>query len=161
MERRYSQQRARIYETVAASCAHPTAQMVYDALRREMPQLSLGTVYRNLRQLAQEGQLRELDGPTARYDSVVQPHSHIRCVRCGALADAGTPYDPALDRSGPARGWMVQGHDLTFYGVCPACAENDRSNESKGEKVYGTEGKQDRGQSVDRIRRGISGPEQV
>ena len=123
MERRHSQQRERIYQTVAASCGHPTAQMVYDALRREMPHLSLGTVYRNLRQLAQEGRLRELDGPTARYDSVLRPHSHIRCLRCGALADAGTPYDPALDQGDVVRGWTVRGHDLLFHGVCPACAE--------------------------------------
>ena len=123
MERRHSQQRERIYQTVAASCGHPTAQMVYDALRREMPQLSLGTVYRNLRQLAREGRLRELDGPTARYDSVLRPHSHIRCLRCGALADAGTLYDPALDQGDVARGWTVRGHDLLFHGVCPACAE--------------------------------------
>lgn len=125
MERRYSQQRERIYETVMDSCAHPTAQMVYDTLREELPQLSMGTVYRNLRQLAQEGRLRELDGPTARYDGVLQPHSHIRCVCCGALRDAEAPYDPALDRTGVARGWTVQGHDLTFYGVCPACAEKN------------------------------------
>ena len=123
MERRYSQQRERIYQTVAASHSHHTAQMVYDAMRREMPQLSLGTVYRNLRQLAREGRLRELDGPTARYDSVLRPHSHIRCLRCGALADAGTLYDPALDQGDVARGWTVRGHDLLFHGVCPACAE--------------------------------------
>ena len=121
--RRYSQQRERIYQVVVASNQHPTAQMVYDTLRQEMPQLSLGTVYRNLRQLAQEGRLRELDGPTARYDSVLRPHSHIRCLRCGALADAGTPYDPALDQGDVARGWTVRGHDLLFHGVCPACAE--------------------------------------
>ena len=76
-----------------------------------------------MRQLAQEGRLRELDGPTARYDSVLRPHSHIRCLRCGALADAGTPYDPALDQGDVARGWTVRGHDLLFHGVCPACAE--------------------------------------
>ena len=133
MERRYSQQRERIYQAVAASHSHPTAQMVYDALRREMPQLSLGTVYRNLQQLAREGRLRELDGPTARYDSVLRPHSHIRCVRCGVLADSGAPYDPELDRGGVARGWTVQGHDLIFRGVCPACAGDDTSNQQKGE----------------------------
>ena len=122
MERRHSQQRERIYQAVAESHAHPTAQMVYDALRAELPQLSLGTVYRNLRQLAQEGRLRELDGPTARYDGMLRPHSHIRCLRCGALADASAPYDPALDRTPAPAGWHVQGHDLIFHGICPACA---------------------------------------
>ena len=133
MARRHSQQRERIYETVLAFRGHPTAQTVYDALRSELPQLSLGTVYRNLRQLAQEGRLRELDGPVARYDSVLPPHGHVRCVRCGALSDAAAPYDPALDRSAAPAGWTIRGHSLIFYGVCPACAGAHTSNQWKGE----------------------------
>ena len=133
MERRHSQQRERIYRAVAESHEHPTAQMVYDALRAELPQLSLGTVYRNLRQLAQEGRLRELDGPAARYDGVLRPHGHVRCVRCGALADTEAPYDPALDRTAAPPGWRVRTHSLTFDGVCPACAERDTSNRLTGE----------------------------
>ena len=58
---RFSQQRERIYQAVRISVEHPTAQMVYDTLRPEMPRLSLGTVYRNLHQMAQEGRLRELE----------------------------------------------------------------------------------------------------
>ena len=119
--RRYSQQRERIYQVVVASNQHPTAQMVYDTLRQEMPQLSLGTVYRNLRQLAREGFLRELDGPTARFDGVLQAHGHIRCARCGALMDAELPYDTSLDCCDVAEGWVVESHDLIFNGICPAC----------------------------------------
>ena len=92
MALRHSPQRERIYQAVASSREHPTAQMVYRHLRPELPQLSLGTVYRNLRQLAQEGRLRELDGPVARYDSVLPPHGHVRCVRCGALSDAAAAH---------------------------------------------------------------------
>ena len=118
---RFSQQRERIYETVRISVEHPTAQMVYDALRPEMPRLSLGTVYRNLHQMAQEGRLRELEGPVARFDAVLPPHTHIRCVRCGQVADLAVPYDPALDREAGESGWAVNGHDLVFSGLCPAC----------------------------------------
>ena len=100
---RFSQQRERIYEAVRTSMEHPTAQMVYDALRPEMPRLSLGTVYRNLHQMAQEGRLRELEGPVARFDAVLPPHAHIRCVRCGQVADLALPYDPALDREAVPR----------------------------------------------------------
>lgn len=120
-QHRYSQQREKIYQTVLASCEHPTAQMVYESLQREMPQLSLGTVYRNLRQLAQEGCLRELDGSTVRFDGELRPHSHIRCSCCGALADVPVPYDSLLDRNTPTQGWTIQDHDLIFHGVCPAC----------------------------------------
>lgn len=122
MTQRFSQQRERIYQAVCASKEHPTAQMVYDALRPELPRLSLGTVYRNLHQMAREGRLRELDGVVARFDAVLRPHTHIRCIRCGRVVDAAMPYDPALDRSGAAEGWTVEGHELTFHGICPACA---------------------------------------
>ena len=118
---RFSQQRERIYEAVRASMEHPSAQMVYDVLRPEMPRLSLGTVYRNLHQMAQEGRLRELEGPVARFDAVLPPHTHIRCVRCGQVADLAVPYDPALDREAGESGWAVNGHDLVFSGLCPAC----------------------------------------
>ena len=120
-EQRFSQQRERIYEAVRASMEHPSAQMVYDVLRQEMPRLSLGTVYRNLHQMAREGRLRELEGPVARFDAVLPPHTHIRCVRCGQVADLAVPYDPSLDREAGGSGWEVNGHDLVFSGLCPAC----------------------------------------
>ena len=118
---RISQQRERIYEAVRTSMEHPSAQMVYDALRPEMPRLSLGTVYRNLHQMAQEGRLRELEGPVARFDAVLPSHTHIRCVRCGQVADLELPYDPALDREAAGDGWVITGHELVFNGICPAC----------------------------------------
>ena len=120
-EQRFSQQRERIYQAVQSSMEHPSAQMVYDALRPEMPRLSLGTVYRNLHQMAQEGRLRELEGPVARFDAVLPSHTHIRCVRCGQVADLELPYDPALDREAAGDGWVITGHELVFNGICPAC----------------------------------------
>lgn len=122
MTQRFSQQRERIYEAVCASKEHPTAQMVYDTLRPEMPRLSLGTVYRNLHQMAQEGRLRELDGVVARFDAILKPHTHVRCARCGRVVDISIPYDAALDRAAAGDGWSIIGHSLTFTGICPACA---------------------------------------
>ena len=119
---RYSHQRERIYETVCAMKEHPTAQMVYDALRAELPKLSLGTVYRNLHQMAQEGRLTELSGAIARFDAEIRPHTHARCERCGAVADVALPYDSALDGKAAVEGWSVSGHELMFTGICPACA---------------------------------------
>ena len=71
MPQRFSQQRERIYQTVLESRAHPTAEMVYQQLKPEMPRLSLGTVYRNLQQMAREGRLTELDGPVTRFDAAL------------------------------------------------------------------------------------------
>ena len=121
-EQRYSQQRERIYQAVRDSREHPTAQMVYDALRPELPKLSLGTVYRNLQQMASEGRLVQLDGPVARFDAVLETHTHLRCACCGQVVDGVLPCDAALDRAAMAEGWTITGHSLTFTGICPACA---------------------------------------
>ena len=98
MPQRFSQQRERIYQTVLESRAHPTAEMVYQQLKPEMPRLSLGTVYRNLQQMAREGRLTELDGPVTRFDAVTRPHTHFRCRACGALRSNRIAADdnPAL-----------------------------------------------------------------
>ena len=135
MPQRCSQQRERIYQTVLESRAHPTAEMVYQQLKPEMPRLSLGTVYRNLQQMAREGRLTELDGPVTRFDAVTRPHTHFRCRACGAVLDLETvPYDERLDRLAAARGCVVTGHTLIFTGHCPRCAGQDGRHEYRPEE---------------------------
>lgn len=118
---RYSFQREKIYEAVCGTRAHPTAEMVFQQLKPQMPHLSLGTVYRNLHQMAQEGRLQELSGPVARFDGNVMPHTHFCCNGCGAVSDAALPYDQGLDRAAEAEGFRVLGHSLLFHGYCPKC----------------------------------------
>lgn len=125
--RRYSRQRERIYQAVHASREHPSAQMVYDLLREEMPRLSLGTVYRNLHQMAQEGMLQELEGPTARFDVCLAPHAHIRCTCCGRVMDLSALEEPAPVRSAAEAGWQVERYSLMLEGICPACAGKDHN----------------------------------
>ena len=126
MAQRFSHQRERIYQAVLGRRDHPTAEMVYQQLKPEMPRLSLGTVYRNLQQMAREGRLVELGGPVARFDAVTRPHTHFHCRFCGALLDLeSVPYDEALDRTAAARGYQVAGHSLIFTGACPRCAEQE------------------------------------
>ena len=125
--RRYSRQRERIYQAVHASREHPSAQMVYDLLREEIPRLSLGTVYRNLHQMAQEGMLQELEGPTARFDACLAPHAHIRCTCCGRVMDLSALEEPAPVRSAAEAGWQVERYSLMLEGICPACAGKDHN----------------------------------
>ena len=126
MAQRFSHQRERIYQTVLERRDHPTAEMVYQQLKPEMPRLSLGTVYRNLQQMAREGRLTELDGPVTRFDAVTRPQTHFRCRACGALMDLeAMPYDEALDRAAAAQGYQVTGHSLVFTGACPRCAAQE------------------------------------
>ena len=127
-DRRFSHQRERIYQAVRSSHAHPTAEEVYSQLKPEMPRLSLGTVYRNLRQMAAEGRLAEVDGPVARFDACLTPHTHFRCTGCGAVMDLELPYDPALDAQAAKEGCTVTGHSLCFTGLCPQCDAGPRTN---------------------------------
>ena len=101
--------------------------MVYDLLREELPRLSLGTVYRNLHQMAQEGMLQELEGPTARFDACLAPHAHIRCTCCGRVMDLSALEEPAPVRSAAEAGWQVERYSLMLEGICPACAGKDHN----------------------------------
>lgn len=121
-ERRFSHQREQIYQAVYASREHPTAEMVYQWLKPEMPKLSLGTVYRNLRQMAAEGRLLELAGPVARFDANTMPHTHFHCECCGGVLDLEIPYDSGLDAKAAESGCSIRTHSLMFSGLCPACA---------------------------------------
>ena len=125
---RYSRQRELIYQSVCASREHPTAEMVYAMLKPEHPGLSLGTVYRNLHLLADEGKLIRMPFPVERYDAVTEPHSHFRCKSCGEVFDfdrfdLSAPQSRALDAAAEAAqpGFLVERHQLTFTGLCPDC----------------------------------------
>ena len=124
-DRRFSHQRERIYQAVRSSHAHPTAEEVYSQLKPEMPRLSLGTVYRNLRQMAAEGRLAEVDGPVARFDAFLTPHTHFRCTGCGAVLDAETVALPEdlFARVQSDTGCELRGYQITFSGTCPHCLQ--------------------------------------
>ena len=124
-ERRFSRQREEIYQAVYASRQHPTAEMVYQQLKPDMPKLSLGTVYRNLRQMAEEGRLLQLDGPVIRFDGNTVSHTHFRCTECGCVLDLDVPYDCALDRAADQSGCKISKHDLMFSGICPNCLQKN------------------------------------
>lgn len=130
--KRYSRQRELIYEAVRRSDRHPTAEMVHQWLKPENPGLSLGTVYRNLNLLAQEGQLRRMPFPVERYDARVESHPHLRCEGCGGVFDLALEYDKGLDRAAGRREpeAEIRRHDLIFYGLCPQCRETGSNHHS-------------------------------
>lgn len=119
---RYSRQRELIYQSVCATRAHPTAEMVYAALKPHHPNLSLGTVYRNLHLLADEGKLVRMPFPVERFDGDLHPHSHFCCEKCGAVSDVELAYDAALDDYPARLGHRVHRHAIVFYGLCAQCA---------------------------------------
>ncbi len=119
--KRYSRQRELIYRTLKASHEHPTAEMIYQALKPTNPNLSLGTVYRNLNLLVEEGIIARMSFQVERYDADLSPHAHFACSCCGRVSDLMVPYDEELDRQAAQAGYQVEGHKVLFTGRCADC----------------------------------------
>lgn len=126
--RRVTDQRRLILEAVRGTDAHPTAEGVYRQVRRRLSRISLGTVYRNLKLLAQEGLIQELDGRGfGRYDGNTTRHDHFTCQVCGQIYDLAAPVDRRLDRRVASRtGFEILHHRVEFSGRCPACRMSAR-----------------------------------
>lgn len=129
--RRYSKQRELIYEAVRGTDQHPTAEMVYQWLKPTNPNLSLGTVYRNLNLLADDGVLLRLPFSVERYDADTSDHAHLQCRCCGGVSDVYLPEGEALDQAAaqllPA--CKIERHELIFHGLCPSCNEVEKASE--------------------------------
>ena len=128
---RYSHQRERIFRAVMESCEHPTANMVYEQLKTDMPRLSLGTVYRNLNQLADAGRLKKIplaDG-SCRFDKTKEAHSHIVCEQCGAVSDVHLPSFQALEEAIESEtDFLLKSYDVVLRGVCSRCRQCSEQN---------------------------------
>lgn len=133
---RHSKQRARILELLRHTKRHPTAIMIFEDLRREIPSLSLGNVYRNLNILVAQGFVRELKmGSTYdRYDGTVSPHYHYICETCGEISDLELPHDAALNgKVQKLTKGRVNYHRLEFYGTCAKCLSLRQENAARME----------------------------
>jgi len=132
---RMTRQRRLILQEVQASTSHPTADEIYRQVRRKMPRISLGTVYRNLDVLSQCGMIRKLDMAEGqrRFDGTMASHYHVRCTVCDRVGDVwlDPPSDLQYAESG-AGGYQIMGHRLEFFGLCPSCRENAKAARSKG-----------------------------
>ena len=128
--RKFSQQRAAILEELSAVTSHPTAAEIYALVRRRIPNISLGTVYRNLSMLADDGTiLRITTGEgTERFDADTSDHYHFCCSCCGRVSDLPLPFHGELNRAvEAATGARVHRHNLIFYGECAQCLAAERS----------------------------------
>lgn len=117
-------QRTLTLETMRKLQCHPTADEVYTAVASEHPSISRGTVYRNLNQLAADGEISKLEipGGADHYDHQCHDHHHVRCLKCGRVFDVDMDYLPDLQKAiRDAHGFRFSGYDLVFKGICPDC----------------------------------------
>jgi Fe2+ or Zn2+ uptake regulation protein len=103
---------------------HPTADEVYRLVRKRIRTVSLGTVYRNLHLLAEEGKIREIQfhGDVVRYDGKLDTHEHFYCVSCGAVEDLPSELPAtALSTLANKLGVTIERYALDYYGQCKKC----------------------------------------
>lgn len=132
--RKYSKQREAILNFLTQRKDHPTADVIYEEIRKDYPNISLGTVYRNLSLFVEEGQACSLfpgDGKE-HFDGMTQPHYHFYCRKCRQVMDLDLPYQTEItqtaQRSFPG---VLDSHQTCFFGLCPKCAEISRKKEKE------------------------------
>ena len=121
---RMTHQREIILEELKQLKTHPTADELYDIVRKRLPRISLATVYRNLDVLADLGMIQriEVSGRQKRFDGNPKPHHHIRCLLCGRVADVEIERPAEINFNEiKAHGFKVVGFRLEFEGICPEC----------------------------------------
>ena len=123
---RRTKQREAILQVLRGTTSHPTADWVYQEVRKEMPHVSLGTIYRNLRTLSEHGEIRELayGSHHSRFDANAESHYHFICDSCGCVEDLDMPIMQELEEKVEKLGdYQVVTHRLEFHGICPSCSD--------------------------------------
>lgn len=123
MTTRNTKQKTVIKEYLSGTNIHPTAEMVYNAIRPELPKISLGTVYRVLNNMATSGDILKirLDDGLDHFDALTRDHYHFICRNCGAVSDIFEVEDNIRVDTNKFRGKLM-GHSTFFYGQCEACS---------------------------------------
>lgn len=132
-----TRQRQVILEELRKVSSHPTADEVYERVRRRLPRISLGTVYRNLEILSACGLASklELGCPQMRFDGNPHNHYHVRCTCCSRVDDVGTELVEALeDVLGVASDYEIVSHQLQFIGLCPDCRSGKPAHGGQSDK---------------------------
>jgi Fur family ferric uptake transcriptional regulator len=121
---RLTTQRQVILEELGKVTSHPTANEVYDMVRKRLPRIGLGTVYRNLELMAESGLILKLEvgGTQKRFDATTDLHYHIRCNVCGKVDDIELPVQQQINEmAAGATDYEILSHHVEFSGICGSC----------------------------------------
>lgn len=135
-----TEQRRVILEELRKVKTHPTADEIYQCVRKRLPKISLGTVYRNLEILSAAGLITKLElaGTPKRFDGLTERHYHVRCLRCGRVDDVPVQSIALLERSlRTLTDYEIVSHRLEFIGVCPDCRQETRDISADGVQKRG------------------------
>ncbi|MDD6157739.1 MAG: transcriptional repressor [Lachnospiraceae bacterium] len=126
---KYSRQRECILNNLRSRRDHPTADMVYESVREELPKISLGTVYRNLSLLAERGQILKISANAGadRFDGFMEPHNHFICRCCGKVEDMDyVPTESITENASQSFDGIIDTYELQFFGKCRDCISDIR-----------------------------------
>lgn len=121
--KRMTQQKKIILELMKGTNIHPTADWVYEESRKQLPKISLGTVYRVLKELSESGLIKGLNlDKQKHFDGFTEPHSHVICRSCGKIEDVVLESDSGLQASiQNLTNYSISEQNYEFYGLCPIC----------------------------------------
>ena len=126
-----SKQKELILRVLQDNPHHQTAVQIYDEVRKEMPHISLATIYRNLKQFQELGEITEFDAGSglSRFDGRIDPHGHFCCDKCGRIFDIEKMVTDELNgRLARGNGFEVSKYQLVLHGLCPDCQPNREAN---------------------------------
>ncbi len=126
---RYREAIARILQDTRS---HPSAEWIYEEVRKELPEIGLATVYRNLRLMKEAGEIVDLRAAdsTAHFDGDTRIHYHFLCDRCGRIIDLDEPVDATVENRVERRtGLKVNRHHLMLFGLCLECRDDERGTD--------------------------------
>ncbi|MDD4985074.1 MAG: transcriptional repressor [Dehalococcoidales bacterium] len=126
MIQRATRQREAILQVLRCADSHPTADWIYEEVKKSIPNISKGTVYRNLKVLQDTGKIAELNlsGTVSRYEGRQDNHYHFRCTKCGQIFDLDEPVNKKLEEKIARKtGFTVSSHQLEFRGICKTCQQ--------------------------------------
>lgn len=132
MQTRNTIQRKVILDAVRELQNHPTSEDVYNHIKPKYPSISLGTVYRNLNLLSDTNEIKKitLTNEAVRFDDKIFHHYHMYCKKCGELFDVFMDYNEHVDKIAQDKsGFMVDGHDTIFSGICLDCQNKEQYKE--------------------------------
>jgi Fur family transcriptional regulator, ferric uptake regulator len=113
---------------------HPTADEVFAIVRKSLPRISLGTVYRNLEKMSEEGIIQKIEiaGRRKRFDATIESHYHVRCTECGKVDDLhGLRFMDLESVSRKLCGYLIEGCRLELTGMCPQCLKASKKRTKK------------------------------
>ncbi len=129
-QHRMTRQRRIILETVKGLKTHPTADEVFGLVRKRLPRISLGTVYRNLELLTEQGAIHKLDtaGQQKRFDGDITPHSHVKCIKCGKIDDLYFELPKPSAAWAEETDFKILEYKVELLGICPDCQKKMEQN---------------------------------